>query len=289
MKKVFSFLVLTMTMNNLVFCQNYNEHYFGEDVYLYKNVLLKIDPKPTGNLGYCFYGTLKDCQTVYNDNVLYPEKDYKFNTSKTKLEGRIFSVDKIINNEGNDFSGKASRINAPILILKDTTTKEIIYFKYDVKYATTSYGFPFLTNISLPEEYFCNKLESKKDDFTGEITIQNPYSWKTNEYIYKIIDKSNTTYYLSLNAYGNTVTVGGKGVIILFEDGSKLEKPDQKIDVKVGEKDYDYSCFIRLSKEDIELLRKNKISKYRLYIYDTNLSSFSAESLVKYTNCIVNK
>ena len=282
-------MVITVTMNNSVFCQNYNEYYFGEDVYLYKNALLKIDPKPTGNLNYCFYGTLKDCQAAYNDNVLYPEKDYKFNTSKTKLEGRIFSVDKIINKEGDDFTGKASRINAPILILKDTTTKEIIYFKYDVKYATTSYGFPFLTNVTLPEEYFCNKLESKKDDFSGEITIQNPYSQATKEYIYKIINKSDTTYYLSLKAYGSTVTVDGKGVIILFENGSKLEKPDEKIDVKVGQKDYDYSCFIRLSKEDIELLRKNKISKYRLYIYDTNLSSFSAESLVKYTNCIVNK
>jgi hypothetical protein len=175
------------------------------------------------------------------------------------------------------------------LIIKDTTTKEVIYFKYDVKYATTSYGFPFLTNVTLPEDYFCDKLESKKDDFSGEITIQNPYSLTTEEYIYKKINKSDTTYYLSLKAHGSTITVDGTGVIILFEDGSKLEKPDEKIDVKVGQKDYDYSCFIRLSKDDIQLLRKNKISKYRLYIYDTNLSSFSAESLVKFTTCIVNK
>jgi hypothetical protein len=289
MKKVFSFLVITMTMNNSVFCQNYNEYYFGEDVYLYKNALLKIDPKPTGNLNYCFYKSLKDCQTAFNDNVLYPEKQYKFTTSKAKLEGRIFNVDKIIDKQGNDFTGKASRVNAPILIIKDTTTKEVIYFKYDVKYATTSYGFPFLTNVTLPEDYFCDKLESKKDDFSGEITIQNPYSLTTEEYIYKKINKSDTTYYLSLKAHGSTITVDGTGVIILFEDGSKLEKPDEKIDVKVGQKDYDYSCFIRLSKDDIQLLRKNKISKDRLYIYDTNLSSFSAESLVKFTTCIVNK
>ena len=278
-----------MTMNNSVFCQNYNEYYFGEDVYLYKNALLKIDPKPTGNLNYCFYKSLKDCQTAFNDNVLYPEKQYKFTTSKAKLEGRIFNVDKIIDKQGNDFTGKASRVNAPILIIKDTTTKEVIYFKYDVKYATTSYGFPFLTNVTLPEDYFCDKLESKKDDFSGEITIQNPYSLTTEEYIYKKINKSDTTYYLSLKAHGSTITVDGTGVIILFEDGSKLEKPDEKIDVKVGQKDYDYSCFIRLSKDDIQLLRKNKISKDRLYIYDTNLSSFSAESLVKFTTCIVNK
>lgn len=289
MKNAFYFFVLSMTMNNFVFCQNYNEYYFGEDVYLYKNALIKIDPNSTASLNYCFYGSLKDCQTSFNDNVLYPEKEFKFVTSKTKLEGRIFSVDKIIDNQGNDLTGRASRMNAPILVIKDTTTKEIIYFKYDVKYASTSFGFPFLTNVTLSKEYFCNKLESKKDDFTGEVKIQNPYSSTTKEYIYKMINKSDTIYYLSLKAYGSTATVDGKGVIILFDDGSKLEKPDEKIDVKVGQKDYDYSCFIRLTKEDIQLLRKNKISKYRLYIYDTNVSSFSAESLVNYTNCIINK
>ncbi len=282
-------MVFTITVNNFIFCQNYTEYYFGEDVYLYKNALLKIDPKPTGNLGYCFYGSLKDCQTAFNENVLYPEKDHKSTTSKTNLEGRIFNVDKIIDKHGNDFTGKVSRINAPILILKDTTTKEIIYFKYDGKYAATSYGFPFLTSVALPDEYFCNKLESKKDDFSDEIKVQNPFSLSTKEYIHKIINKSDTTYYLSLKAYGSTVTVDGKGVVVLFEDGTKLEKPDEKIDVTAGQKDFDYSCFIRLSKDDIQLLRKTKITKYRLYIYDTNVSPFAAESLVKYTNCIVNK
>lgn len=280
-------MMLFMMVTTVSFGQTYNEYYFGEDVQLYKNSLLIIDTTSTGNMSYLFYGDLKDCQTPYNDNVLYPTEKYKFSTDKSKLKNRVFIVDNIIDKTGKEFSGKPNRINAPILIIRDTLTNEIIYFKYDSKYATSSYGFPFLTNTTLPTEYFCNKLQVKVDDFNGETTIQNPYTLTTKQMVYKIIKNSDTTYYLRLTSYGSTVNVDGKGVIILFDDGTKFEKPNAKIDVEVGKKDYDYSCFISLTKDEVKLFATKKISKYRLYIYDTTINSFTSESLMNYFTCLL--
>lgn len=280
-------MMLFMMVTTVSFGQTYNKYYFGEDVQLYKNSLLIIDTTSTGSMSYLFYGDLKYCQTLYNNNVLYPTKEYKFSTDKNKLKKRVFIVDNIIDKTGKEFSGKPNRINTPFLIIRDTLTNEIIYFKYDSKYATSSYGFPFLTNTSLPTEYFCDKLQVEVDDFNGETTIQNPYTLTTRQTVYKIIKNSDTTYYLRLTSYGSTVNVGGRGVIILFDDGTKFEKPNVEIDVNVGGKDYVYRCFIRLTKNEVRLFATNKISKYRLYIYDTTIDSFTSESLMNYFTCLL--
>ena len=290
MKKSILLVTLCFSICNSFYSQTYNEYYFGEDVYLYKNALIKLNSEKAISLNYMFYGALKDCQELFNNNVLYPDKQYAFSTDKEKLTNKIFSVEQILNKEGKEFVGKASKYNAPILLLKDTTSKELIYFKYDTKNTTINFYFPFLTSVNINKDYFCNKLESKKDDFTGETKIQNPISLTTKEYIYKNINQSDTSYYLSFETTGvGEPIVDGKGVIILFENGSKLEKPNEVIDVKVGQKDYVYSCFIRLTKQDLELLRKNNISKYRLYIFDAKLSQYESIRLQNYIDCIISK
>lgn len=290
MKKLILLVSLYFSICNSFYAQRFTEYYFGEDVYLYKNALIKFNSEKATSLNYMFYGALKDCQELFNNNVLYPDKQYAFSTDKEKLTNRIFSVEQIINKEGKEFVGKASKYNAPILLLKDTTSKELIYFKYDTKNTVLNYYFPFLTSVNINKDYFCNKLESKKDDFTGETKIQNPISLTTKEYIYKNINQSDTTYYLSFETTGvGEPIVDGKGVIILFENGSKLEKPNEEIDVKVGQKDYVYSCFIKLTKQDLDLLRKNNISKYRLYIFDAKLSQYESIRLQNYIDCIIFK
>jgi hypothetical protein len=272
-----------------VFSQEFNQLYFGEDVYLYQNALLKIDTGHYGGYNYMFYNDLENCKIAYNEKVIYPEEKYPSSTDPRKLENRIFKVDKILNKDGIELTGKANRINVPILVLRDTLNQEIIYFRYDTKYATSTYGFPFLTSVQLGDEYFCDKIQILKDDFTGEITTQTPLDLYSKEYFYKISNGTDTFYYLGLESNGSTVTIDGKGVIILFEDGTKFEKLAEEIDVKVGKTDYIYSCFISLTKDEAKLFASKKISKYRLYIYDTIEDKFASERFMKYVKCILNK
>jgi hypothetical protein len=243
-------------------------------IYSYKNFYLQFDTvgkvltkKPIDN-------KKSDFKPFQTGESYSPISDY------SKLVGMEFKVTNVY-----EESGQYGR--SYVLALKNELLGTI-YYEYNTRYSS-DLELSVVGSLQYPEGYWCNKLESKKDEFTGEISIKNPYTSNSAEYIYKIINKSDTTFYLSLKASGSTVSVDGKGVIILFENGLKLEKPDEKIDVKVGKNDYDYSCFIELSKEDLQVLRKNKITKYRLYIYDTNVSSFGAESLVGFINCIIDK
>ena len=76
--------------------------------------------------------------------------------------------------------------------------------------------------------------------------------------------KSNT--YMSVNELGSTINVGKKGLILLLENGKKIELPNAEIHAKVhkGRRGYVYSAFIELIKEDIDLIINNPITDNRL-------------------------
>ena len=168
----------------------------------------------------------------------------------------------------------------------------MLFFKYNIKYHT---AFPFLCNLNAPEltnsDIYKKKLSITNDEFTGEITTNNPYDTKgavIYKYSKKVNGKMTDNFYLSLDACGSTLNVAEKGVIILFDDGSKFEKPNAEIDVDYkGEYcTYKYSCFIPLTKTELLTFSKKKIKKYRLYIYDEELSPEISEDFKQYCGAI---
>ena len=124
-----------------------------------------------------------------------------------------------------------------------------------------------------------------EDKFTNEVTYRSPLLEDLN--FTKFVKNDNIVYYLSCNTIGSTVVVDGKGVILLLDNGEKIEWPEEKIDVKVRGGNYVYSCFIRLSSEDIAKLQQNNISDFRLYIYDNKVEN--SEKYKQYINCMVNQ
>lgn len=286
MKKTLILLILSITFHFNVNSQEYKKIYLGEDYLNYKGAFFKLTDNPLLGLNNTFYSELKYCIKQYDKNILYPDAN-GFNTSKDSLANRIFKVEDIISKDGNSITGN-SYTQTPIFKLKDTLTKQIIYFIYDQNY---SFNFPFLsTPIKLDKNIICDKIERKIDDFTSEINLNSPLSEgrKTSDVIiYKDIKSGKATYYLRLTAYGNTVSVDGKGVIILFEDGTKLNKPTQKVDVEAESSIFEYSAFITLTPNDLILLKTKKIAKFRLYIYDNSIDEYFAEKFTYYVKCIV--
>jgi hypothetical protein len=265
-KSIILFVTLITVYIN-VNSQDYKKIYLGEDYLNYKGAFFKLMENPILGLNNTFYSDLKYCIKAYDKTILYPEPN-GFNTSKDSLANRIFKVEDIISKDGNSITGN-SYTQTPIFKLKDTLTKQIIYFIYD---QTFSFNFPFLTSpIKLDKNAICEKIIRKIDDFTGAITINSPFfegSNSSDAVIFKEIKNGKATYDLNLTAYGSTVSVDGKGVIILFEDGTKINKTTQKVDVKAKESNFEYSVYITLSPNDLILLKTKKIAKFRLYIYD---------------------
>jgi hypothetical protein len=139
----------------------------------------------------------------------------------------------------------------------------------------------------------CEKITRKTDKFTGEITLHSPIGMYMSMagHFYKSITKDTTNYSLYLHTCGSTITKA-KGVVILFEDGSKLEFPNQEIEADVPQGNeycnFEYQAFIDLSKSDIDKLLTHKMTDFRLYIFDRKVGNAQAKKLQDYLRCLVN-
>lgn len=132
---------------------------------------------------------------------------------------------------------------------------------------------------------YCDKIEVIVDNFEDRKTHISPYV--SGFKIIKLVKNGDTHYYLRVDVPGSIVSVGKKGLYILFEDGTKISKPNAEIHIEVGSGDYyTYSAFIMLAQEDIEILTTKKITDHRLYIYDGKVSSEESDIIIKYAKCI---
>ena len=77
--------------------------------------------------------------------------------------------------------------------------------------------------------------------------------------------------YLSVSTNGLTLNTNEKGFILLFEDGTRFEKPGAEVDVDVADGGaWRYSVFIPITDEELDLFATKKIEGYKLYIYENN-------------------
>jgi hypothetical protein len=277
--------------------QVFKENYLGRDFEKYHGALFKIDEKTIVGFSNKFYNNFNEAKESYSFKVAYPEDGYKPTTIKDSLLNKIYIVDSILDKNGKTFNEKeASILDMPIFVLKDTLTYQKIYYKYDKDF---KHNFPFLVfmpadtvksgNISIN---VCDLIERRVDDFTDEVTMNSPLLQGTDiskMIIYKTISKNTVLYNLGLETNGITYNIGSKGVIILFEDGTKLNKPNEEIDVDISTYTYKYSAFITLNDSELKTLMTKKIKKYRLYIFDQEIDSSESEAFTKYVKCISEK
>lgn len=285
-------LILVITICLTLFKVNgqktFEHNFLGEEFTLYKGTFFKLIDNPVSGFNHTFYSDLENCQSTYNNNVIYPDSKYNFVTVRDSLKNRIFLVEEVIDKTGKEWSEayKSDIFAKPIFVLKDTLNGQKIYYKYDKEY---EHNFPFNTSkINYPTDYFCSKIDKSVDDFTSEIKFSSPMingRQLSPMIIYKNINKGKTVYYLSLRTYGSTVNVNENGVIILFQDGTKWSR-GSKIDVEADSNGFEYSAFITLTSADLTTFSTKKIKKFRLYIYDEEINSSDAEKFKLYTQCI---
>jgi hypothetical protein len=289
-KKLLLLIVLGTTFLKVQAQTTFEHNFLGDEFYLYKGVLLKLIDNPISGFGHTFYSDLKYCQSSYDNNVIYPDTKYNFNTVKDSLMNRIFLIENIVDKTGQEWneSSKTDYSAKPLFVLKDTLSGQKIYYKYDKEY---EHNFPFNTSkITYPADYFCSKIEKEKDEFTNELKFSSPLMSGRQispMTIYKHINKGKSVYYLSLRTNGSTVNVNESGVIILFQDGTKWTRAS-KIDVDAGSNGFDYSAFISLTPADLLTFTTKKIKKFRLYIYDEEVNSSDADRFKLFTECIKN-
>ncbi|MDH5825814.1 hypothetical protein [Sphingobacterium faecium] len=266
--------------------QDFEKIYLKEDYLSYHESIFKLSDDKSFNMLNKFYFSLEDFK---NKKIAYPESKDGITSSRDSLMNREFMVSDIIFDNGVKIKkGDPSLWENKIFVLKDISNGEVILFKY---IEDNIYNFPFLVKLSdfhnkkVKEDFdnrFKKSLVVNIDEFTGQKKIMSPsnlslsdklYTGDTKVRLIKIIIKGVSSYYLSLNTHGSTYNVGDKGVIILFKDGTKLNKPLVDIDVSSSYgSGWEYSAFIKLNQSDLNLLKTKSINKFRLYIYDDSLT-----------------
>ncbi len=108
---------------------------------------------------------------------------------------------------------------------------------------------------------------------------------------YKEIKKSIPTYYISLQTISSTPLATQKGVIIILNNGKRLNKPLAKVTTEVetihDESEYVRHSFIQLNQNDLTLLKASPIKEYELYIDQSNL--LFSDTVYKMFLCLLMK
>ena len=86
--------------------------------------------------------------------------------------------------------------------------------------------------------------------------------------------------YMILYAYGNTISYDEEGVILLFEDGTRFNKPNVKISVDSNTYGWTYSAFIPITVSELELFASKKVEGFKLGIFERDMSYRKNQELI---------
>jgi len=244
----------------------YSKIYLGELFVGYKNCYFVLDSQDLTSNRYTFYLDFKSA-SIGRYPVAYPSQEYNFVTVTDSISGRCFKVSNILDEKSNEIT-VAQYGQKPIFKLVDIETSEIIYYKYDPEFSTK---FLFLTTKpNIDKDILIKNIDKSYDEIENETTYHTPYNLDAS--ITRISKNNANTYYLSLEYKSNNVNYGLKGVTVLFTDGTKWQRPNDKVDVDYRNGNFVYNCFIPLTKEDLKIFQTKIIKKYKLYIYEVNFT-----------------
>lgn len=138
----------------------------------------------------------------------------------------------------------------------------------------------FQTSLSqdLNIEKYRKSISITVDKFTNEKRMITPV---INPIIFiKVIQPKDTLYMMKVQCLGSTLATGNN-TIILLENGGKITK-DVQTEVEYESYGYVHSAFFQLTDEDIELLKKFRITDIRIYIHDLSFKNKNTDKYIAY-------
>lgn len=242
-------------------------NYPGEEVELLDGKQLKVLEKSEKlqSFGY------RDFYVDYELEKIFAEENYS--SDYEALVGKIFTVEKIIPYDRFGKQKYKLRLSNPEI--------GTVYYDYDPQ-LNSSYSFEVIGGLDPPEAFFCRKIKTEKDKFSGEIKSKSP--GKEGITFIKVDKEGETSLFMMIKESGTTENVGMKGLIILLENGEKIDKPEAPIEFDVEGKNYVYSAFVELTREDVQKLLKSPMTYNRLYVYDGEIKN--GDLFQEYLKCL---
>lgn len=145
-----------------------------------------------------------------------------------------------------------------------------------------------LCSSFLFSQTLCDSIHMKVDKFTKDtmyiylvsnnISVSKMKSGKGNPPFYSIM----------LKTYGKSISVGEKGISVLFDDGEIYQKESEKINVQGWEKGYVYwGGLAFFTEEKLKPFLTKKVTDFKLYIYEQSVKE--GDLLKDALNCLLKK
>jgi hypothetical protein len=112
------------------------------------------------------------------------------------------------------------------------------------------------------------------DKFNGDKVYYSPYAKNISIARYTT-KKSGTSQYIDIDVIGITLNYGCKGLSILFENGMKINRPNEVVETSYND-GYQYSVWFKPTAKEIAMFKKYKITDVKLYIYEEQISDEEA-------------
>lgn len=276
MKRILTLLIL------LISTFSFSQNFPGESVELLLNKTVKPKVIDESLQKYAYRNFYSKFDTTTKEFEKYKKSHRAFPTSSTlsdynKLVGKEFKVIKIYDQKAILPSNKGKKF---VLELQSDELGTV-YYDYNSEY-DHDFELEVVGGLELPEGFYCKDITTTTDKFTGESRSTTEYS--EGILLMKTVKDGSSKIYLKINEPGSTLNVGKKGLILLLENGKKIERPNAKIDVEVNSGSYVYSAFIELTDSEIKLLKENAITDNRLYIYDGTIKK--GKKIIEYLKCL---
>ena len=97
---------------------------------------------------------------------------------------------------------------------------------------------------------------------------------------------SDLVYRVRLRIMGKEVNIGQQGILITFDNGTTLSKPDEMVDVINMDGGFEYNAGFTMSPEEFNVFKKNLIVQVKLANYQKALTAQEQEKYRSYAKCI---
>jgi hypothetical protein len=267
-------LIIVVCLFSLGFTA-YSQNFPGGDIDLLEGKQLLVKEKDPRLHEFGFENFYSDPSKL---KIYSPIDDNRYNTKYESLVAKTFTVASTHKSEVS--------YNPDYTLILENPEIGTLYYTYDPKF---EFNFPFeiVGGLEYPEGYLCKDIETRVDKFDGRTTFYSPM---VDGISFTKVKGDTDRTYLSMTTQSSTVNVNVKGVIILLQNGDKINLPDEEIDTKVHSGrggGFDYTAFIALTDEQIEQLKAQAITDFRLYIYDKTVKE--QNKVMDYLKCIAEK
>lgn len=266
--------------------QEYSCEFLGKDYDRYLNTQFKLRPQHS-SLDHMFFDDMNHEGRQIGAKVSFPLPDVRYRTCADSLIGRTFRVAQIFRNEQVPifFSSVSSY---PVMMLVDMVSEDTLYYRYD---PYSMYRFPFVVQgLSDEEDVYCHQIQRKELTIGSGWYYHTPSRGAVSEVpisIHRTVQPEHSeTFSIMLRCYGMRPHSRVRGVTVFLADGTRISRNDAVVSVSTTDRGYEYRASIKLSAEELNRLKQERIVKHRLYIYDQAVSVQFGHRLQMYARCI---